>query len=469
MQEVILNIVAKANAYLSDYILIFLLVGVGLFYSIKTRFVQVRCFGEGMKKVFGNIKLRGGKQDGGLSSFQALATAIAAQVGTGNIVGASGAILVGGPGAIFWMWIIAFLGMATIYAEAVLAQETKQRDADGNIVAGGPVYYIRKAFPNGFGKFLSAFFSVAIVLALGFMGCMVQSNSIAESCNTAFGIPGWIVGLVLAIVSATIFIGGIQRIASVTEKLVPIMASLFLAGGLVILVCRIQYVPQTIGMIFKYAFTPSALIGGGIGYALKTAISQGAKRGLFSNEAGMGSTHHAHAMANVAKPHDQGVVAMIGVFIDTFVVLTMTALVVITCLYTGNGVLAGLQGDAYLAATSGAAAVVSKTSAMQIAVGSVFGTGWGNIFGAICLLFFAFSTILSWNFFGKVNVEYMSKKNKAAVLIYSVVAIAFIFLGTLLKNDLVWELTDFFNYLMVLPNAIALLALGKIVAKAAKK
>ena len=240
MQEVILNIVAKANAYLSDYIVIFLLVGVGLFYSIKTRFVQIRCFGEGMKKVFGNIKLRGGKQEGGLSSFQALATAIAAQVGTGNIVGASGAILVGGPGAIFWMWIIAFLGMATVYAEAVLAQETKQRDADGNIVAGGPVYYIRKAFPNGFGKFLSAFFSVAIVLALGFMGCMVQSNSIAESCNTAFGIPGWIVGLVLAIVSATIFIGGIQRIASVTEKLVPIMASLFLAGGLVILVCRIQ-------------------------------------------------------------------------------------------------------------------------------------------------------------------------------------------------------------------------------------
>ena len=468
MQEVILNIVAKANAYLSDYILIFLLVGVGLFFSVKTRFVQVRCFGEGMKKVFGNIKLSGGKQEGGLSSFQALATAIAAQVGTGNIVGASGAILVGGPGAIFWMWIIAFLGMATIYAEAVLAQETRTTDADGN-VAGGPVYYIRKAFPNGFGKFLSVFFSVAVILALGFMGCMVQSNSIAESCNTAFGIPTWVVGVILVIISAVIFLGGIQRIASVTEKLVPVMACLFLAGGLIILVCRIQYLPSTIGMIFKYAFTPSALIGGGIGYALKTAISQGAKRGLFSNEAGMGSTPHAHAMANVAKPHDQGVVAMIGVFIDTFVVLTMTALVVITCLYTGNGVLAGLEGDAYLAATSGAAAVVSKTSAMQMAFGSVVGSNVGNIFIAICLLFFAFSTILGWNFFGKVNVEYLSKKNKIAVVIYSVVAIAFIFLGTILKNDLVWELTDFFNYLMVLPNAIALLALGKIVAKAAKK
>ena len=466
MQEVILNIVAKVNSYLADYILIFLLIGVGLFFTIKTRFVQVRCFGEGMKKVFGNIKLRGGKQEGGLSSFQALATAIAAQVGTGNIVGASGAILTGGPGAIFWMWIIAFLGMSTIYAEAVLAQDTKVKDADGN-VSGGPVYYIRKAFPNGFGKFLSAFFSIATILALGFMGCMVQSNSIAESCNTAFGIPGWVIGLILVAVSAIIFLGGIQRIASVTEKLVPIMATLFLLGGLVILVCRVQYLPKTIGMIFSYAFTPNALIGGGIGYALKTAISQGAKRGLFSNEAGMGSTPHAHAMANVEKPHDQGVVAMIGVFIDTFVVLTMTALVVITCLYTGNGALAGMQGEAYGAAM--AAAEISKTNAMQIAVGSVFGTGFGNIFVAICLLFFAFSTILSWNFFGKANVEYLSNNKKNAVVAYSVVAIAFIFLGTTLKNDLVWELTDFFNYLMVLPNAIALLALGKIVAKAAKK
>ena len=468
MQEAILNIVAKANAYLSDYILIILLVGVGLFFSIKTRFVQVRCFGEGMKKVFGNIKFRGGKQEGGLSSFQALATAIAAQVGTGNIVGASGAILVGGPGAIFWMWIIAFLGMATIYAEAVLAQETKIKDADGN-VAGGPVYYIRKAFPNGFGKFLSAFFSIATILALGFMGCMVQSNSIAESCNTATGLPTWIVGLVLVIISAIIFLGGIQRIASVTEKLVPIMACLFLLGGLVVLAARIQHIPATIGMIFKYAFTPSALIGGGIGYALKTAISQGAKRGLFSNEAGMGSTPHAHAMANVEKPHDQGVVAMIGVFIDTFVVLTMTALVVISTLFAGNGILAGLEGEAYTAAVSGASAIVSKTSAMQMAVGSVFGTGFGSIFIAICLLFFAFSTILGWNFFGKVNVEYLFKNKKTAVVVYSVIAIAFIFLGTVLKNDLVWELTDFFNYLMVLPNAIALLALGKIVAKAAKK
>ena len=239
MEATLLPIVQKLNAYLSDYILIILLVGTGLFFSIKTRFVQVRCFGEGMKQVFGNLSLRGGKQESGLSSFQALATAIAAQVGTGNIVGASGAILIGGPGAIFWMWIIAFLGMATIYAEAVLAQETRIKDEKGEI-HGGPVYYIKKAFPNGFGKFLSVFFAIAAVLALGFMGSMVQSNSIGETCNTAFGIPTWIMGVVVALTSAFIFLGGVQRLASVTEKMVPFMALLYIVGGLVILGIRIE-------------------------------------------------------------------------------------------------------------------------------------------------------------------------------------------------------------------------------------
>ena len=463
--DALLSLVQKVNGYLTDYILIFLLVGTGLWFTIKTKFVQVRCFGEGMRKVFGNIKLRGGKNEGGLSSFQALATAIAAQVGTGNIVGASGAILVGGPGAIFWMWIIAFFGMATIYAEATLAQKTRVVKEDGTVL-GGPVYYIKEAFKGKFGTFLAVFFAIAIMLALGFMGSMVQSNSIAESCNTAFGVPTWIVGAIVAAVCVFIFLGGIQRIAAVTEKLVPLMAVLFLAGGVVVLAMNITNVPEAIGMIFKYAFTPDALIGGGIGYALKTAISQGAKRGLFSNEAGMGSTPHAHAQANVKNPHEQGVVAMVGVFIDTFVVLTMTALVVITVLFAGNGPLAGLTGDAYVAATSGAGAIVSKTNAMQMAFTQTF-SGWGNfgsIFIAICLLFFAFSTIISWNFFGKLNVQYLFGKNeKVGVAIYSVIAIVFIFLGSILQNDLVWELTDFFNYLMVIPNVIALIALTKMV------
>lgn len=450
----LLSIVQKINMYLSDYILIVLLVGTGLFFTIKTKFVQIRCFKEGWNRTFGNFSLHGGKQDHGISSFQALATAIAAQVGTGNIIGASGAILIGGPGAIFWMWIIAFFGMATIYAEAVLAQETREVSPDGSI-HGGPVYYIRRAFPNAFGKFLAGFFAVALILALGFMGCMVQSNSIGETCATAFGIPAWVAGIFVTVIAVVIFIGGIQRIASVTEKMVPFMAGLYLIGGIVILVARAKYLPETVGMIFKYAFAPNALIGGSIGYAIKTAISQGAKRGLFSNEAGMGSTPHAHAMANVKKPHEQGTVAMIGLFFDTFVVLTMTALVVISTLYAGNGPLA-----------SGAAEGISKTNMAQLAFSYILGDTAGPIFVAICLFFFAFSTVIGWNFFGKVNVEYLF--GKKAVPVYSVIAVAFIFLGSCLSNDLVWELTDMFNFIMVIPNVIALIALSSLVVAASK-
>ncbi len=456
INDALLGVVKTVNSYLSDYILIILLIGVGLYFTIRTGFVQIRFFGEGMKKVFGKISFKGGKQEGGLSSFQALATAIAAQVGTGNIVGACGAILTGGPGAIFWMWIIAFFGMATIYAEAVLAQKTKKTLPDGTI-AGGPVYYIKTAFKGNFGKFLAGFFAIAIILALGFMGSMVQSNSISSACETAFGIPGWIIGAIIVVVSAFIFIGGVQRIASVTEKLVPTMAVLYLVGGVVLLICRAKYVPETFAMIFRYAFQPTAIIGGGLGYALKTAISQGAKRGLFSNEAGMGSTPHAHALAKVDTPHEQGVVAMIGVFIDTFCVLTMTALIVISTLYTG---------PEPMVAKDFVAEGLDKTNMVQKSFSMVFGGGIGNAFVAFCLLFFAYSTIISWNYFGKINVQYLL--GKKATIVYTVLALVFIFLGSLLSNDLVWEMADMFNQLMVIPNAIALFALGGMVVSEVK-
>jgi len=459
IQDALLPIVQAVNAYLSDYILVFLLIGVGLWYSVKTRFVQLRCFGEGMRKVFGNLTLSGGKQQSGMSSFQALATAIAAQVGTGNIVGASGAILTGGPGAIFWMWIIAFFGMATIYAEAVLAQETRVKDQDGNI-QGGPVYYITTAFRGAFGKFLAGFFSVAIILALGFFGCMVQSNSIGSTFQTAFGIPSWIVGVALVLICAAIFLGGIQRLAAVTEKVVPVMAALFVLGGLIVLAIRVRYIPATVAMIFRYAFQPQAILGGGFGAALKIALSQGAKRGLFSNEAGMGSTPHAHALANVACPHDQGVVAMIGVFIDTFVVLTLNALVIISTLYTAGGPLAGGY-------TGAVTETIGKANLAQTAFGTVFGESMGAKFVAVCLFFFAFSTILGWNLFGKINVIYLFGKKSAVP--YTLLALVFIFMGTLASNDLVWELSDMFNNLMVIPNAIGLFALTGLVVKAVQK
>ncbi len=456
MNDILLPIVQTINAYLSDYILVVLLLGCGLYFSIRTKFVQVRCFGEGMKNVFGKLSLKGGKQGGGMSSFQALATAIAAQVGTGNIVGASGAILVGGPGAIFWMWIIAFLGMATIYAEAVLAQKTRIVKENGE-VHGGPVYYIRTAFKGTFGKILAGFFAIAIILALGFFGCMVQSNSIGSTMETAFGIPSWIAGIALVVIAGFIFLGGMDRLASVTEKLVPVMATFYLLGGLIIFFANITKVPEAFGMIFRYAFEPQAIIGGAFGVAIKKAISQGAKRGLFSNEAGMGSTPHAHAQANVKDPHEQGTVAMIGVFIDTFVVLTITALTVVITLYTKGGILAdGTIPEA-----------INKTNLAQTAFGTLLGEAGGNIFIAIALFFFAFSTVLGWNMFGKINVAYLFGKNakseKIATTVYNVISLAFIFLGTLASNDLVWELSDMFNQLMVLPNVIGLIACGGLV------
>ena len=457
LENVLYPVVVKVNEYLSNYILIVLLVTVGLWYSLQTKFVQVRYFKDGIKKVFGNISLHGGKQKQGMSSFQALATAIAAQVGTGNIIGASGAILTGGPGAIFWMWVIAFFGMATIYAEATLALKTRKLDNDGNIL-GGPVYYITAAFSGSFGKFLAEFFAVAIILALGFMGCMVQSNSIGSVFETAFGFPSWIIGIALSFICGLIFLGGVQRLASVCEKIVPVMAGLFLICGTIILILRIAYLPETFGMIFRYAFQPQAIIGGTFGSALKAAISQGAKRGLFSNEAGMGSTPHAHAQANVSHPHEQGVVAMFGVFIDTFIVLTLNALVIISTLYTSDGPLSNC--DAVAANT-----LITKTNLAQTAFGSVMGSQAGATFVAICLFFFAFSTILSWNMFAKINVIYLfGKKNaKVSTTVYTIISLIFIFLGTTMSNDLVWELTDAFNYLMVLPNAMALLALTKTV------
>ena len=287
---------------------------------------------------------------------------------------------------------------------------------------------------------------------------MVQSNSIGSTCATAFGIPSWIVGIILVIICAIIFIGGMDRLASVTEKIVPIMAGFFLLAAIIVLIMRAGKVPEGFSLIFRYAFTPQASVGGSFGAALKAAISQGAKRGLFSNEAGMGSTPHAHAQALVKVPHQQGCVAMIGVFIDTFVVLTLNALVIITTLYTKGGILEG----GYKGALTD---TINKTNLSQTAFGTVFGTNAGNIFVAVSLFFFAFSTILGWNMFGKINMIYLY--GKKSVVVYNIGALVFIFLGTLTSNDLVWELTDMFNQLMVLPNALALFALTALVVKSA--
>ena len=439
--QIIETIVKTVNTVLWDYALLFLLCGTGIFFTLRLRFVQIRRFPQGIRKLFSCFSVSGEKADnGGMSSFQALTTAIAAQVGTGNIAGAATAIASGGPGAIFWMWLSAFFGMATIYAEAILAQKYKFTDSNGNIT-GGPVYYIKAAFKGRFGNFLATFFSVAIILALGFMGNMVQSNSIGSAFKTAFGINPVVVGIVCAVVSAFIFMGGRARIASLTEKVVPAMAVLYIVGSVsVLIVCRNALI-ESFRLIFVMAFSPQAVSGGIAGVTVKSAVRYGVARGLFSNEAGMGSTPHAHAIAKVDHPCDQGVVAMIGVFIDTFIILTLTALVIISTGMWNSG-----ETGATLA---------------QNAFCSVFGD-FGNVFIAICMLFFAFSTIVGWYFFGETNVK--SLLGEKYVKIYAFIVCLFIAVGAGLKVSLVWDMTDMFNGLMVLPNLIALIALSRVVA-----
>ena len=455
MEAILTNIVAAVNDVLWNkyLVLLFLLLGSGIYFTIRTGFVQVRKFGEGMRLVFSNISLKG-KEAGkdGMSSFQALATAIAAQVGTGNIAGCASALVSGGPGAVFWMWVSAFFGMATIYGEAVLAQKYKEVSEDG-AVSGGPIYYIKAAFKGKLGTFMAGFFAVAIILALGFMGNMVQSNSIGDAFYTAFGVPKIAAGIVVAAVSAFIFLGGVKRIAAITEKLVPIMAIFYICGALIAIGMNAQNILPALQSIFVGAFTPQAVMGGAIGISIKEAVRFGVARGLFSNEAGMGSTPHAHAMAKVEKPQDQGAVAMVGVFIDTFIVLTLTALVILT-----SGMLGTTGADGQM---------LTATALAQAAFNNSFGS-FGNAFVAICLLFFAFSTIVGWYFFGESNVNALFKGSKKATFLYGVIALVFIVVGSFQKVTLVWDMSDMFNGLMVIPNLLAVLALSGIVAKLAK-
>lgn len=435
----IMSILKQINAVLWGPIMLFLLLGTGILYTAILRFPQIRRFKNIFKQTFGGIfkKEKTEDKEGGISSFQALATAIAAQVGTGNLAGVATAIASGGPGAVFWMWISAFFGMGTIFAEAVLAQ-TYTENIDGE-VTGGPAYYIKKGLGS---KFLAGFFAITIVIALGFVGNMVQSNSIGEAFNSAFGIPHLYVGIIVALLVAMIIFGGIGRIASFAEKVVPFMALLYIVGGLIIVLKNVDMILPSFKMIIYGAFNPAAATGGIIGVSVKEAFRYGIARGLFSNEAGMGSTPHAHAVAKVKHPAQQGLVAIMGVIIDTLVICTFTALVVLM-----TGVIdTGLTGIALT----------------QEAFTRGFGS-FGNPFIAICLLFFSFTTIVGWYFFGEANMKYLF--GKGSLTIYRIAVLAFIVFGTTMKVPVVWELADMFNGLMVIPNLIALLGMISLVAK----
>ena len=445
MQETLIAI----NDILWSSVLILLLCGTGIYFTIRLKFIQIRKFAEAWKMLFRrNCKKR---ESGEMTPFQALATAVAAQVGTGNLAGAATAIVSGGPGAIFWMWLSAFFGMATIYAEATLAQ--KFRENENGEITGGPAYYIRAAFRGNVGKILAAIFAICCCVALGFTGCMVQANSIGAALTSAFKsaqipVPAILVGIVVAFAAGTVFFGGTQRLSKAVVSIVPMMAGLYITGALIFIVMNASELPGAIAMIFRGAFSPESVTGGAIGITVKEAVRYGVARGLFSNEAGMGSTPHAHARAAVRNPHRQGLIALLSVFIDTFVILNLTVFVILTSgvIEFGGNTLTGID-------------------LTQAAFESNFGK-FGGVFVAVCLFFFAFSTILGWHFFGAVNFKYLF--HGKGVKIYSAIVLAVIIAGTTMKVETVWQLADFFNGLMVLPNLLALLMLGKIVSEIAQ-
>ena len=433
------QLVNDANSVLwGVFFLIPLLCGTGIFYTFKLRFVQIRKFGLAARFLLGGASLFGKRADkSGMSSFQALATAVAAQVGTGNVAGTATALVAGGPGSLFWLWVAAFFGMATIFAEAVLAQTYRTKDSHGHTV-GGPAYYITLGMGEKW-RPLAVFFSIAIIIALGCIGNMVQSNSIANAMQTAFSMPAFVTGGICALLAGVVFFGGVGRIASVTEKIVPFMAAVYLIGGCYVIGTHLGEVIPAFKLIFQAAFDPESVMGGALGLTVAKAMQFGVARGLFSIEAGMGSTPHAHAVARVEHPAEQGLVAMFGVF-TTVVIVTFTGIVILV-----TGVLDFK--------TTG---IALTQQAYTVGLGSV-----GMSFVAVCLFFFAFSTIIGWYFFGEQNVRFLFKGR--GVMGYRLLVCGFIVLGATLKVDLVWALADMFNALMVIPNLIALIALHKVV------
>ncbi|MDM8113159.1 alanine/glycine:cation symporter family protein [Parasutterella secunda] len=420
------------------FVLIPLLCGTGIFYTFKLRFVQIRLFPTALRFLFNNATLFGKRADQtGMSSFQALATAVAAQVGTGNVAGAATAIVAGGPGALFWLWVAAFFGMATIFAEAVLAQIYRVTGENDRVV-GGPAFYMSLGLGPKF-KPMAVFFSAVAIITMGCMGSLVQSNTVSQALNHAFDIPLLASGIGVAILSGVVMFGGMGRLASVTEKLVPFMAGLYLIGGSYVLACHYDQIIPAFDLVFTAAFNPEAVGGGALGLTVAKAMQFGVARGLFSNEAGMGTTPHAHAVAKVEHPAEQGLVAIFGVF-TTVLIVTFTVLVILV-----TGV---MDFD-----TTG---IELTQKAYSVGLG---GAGVG--FVAICLFFFAYSTIIGWYFFSEQNVRYLF--HGRGIFVYRLIVCAFLVLGAVTHVNLVWTLSDFFNGIMVIPNVIALLLLHKVV------
>ncbi|SDX38715.1 alanine/glycine:cation symporter family protein [Tepidimicrobium xylanilyticum] len=436
------EIVGFVNTILWDYILIFGLIGIGVYMTIKLRFPQFTRVFPALKKMILDVVKKEPVEEGKMTPFQALSTAVAAQVGTGNIVGVATAIAAGGPGAAFWMLVSAFFGMTTIFSESVLAQ--KYRELKNGELVGGPAYYIRNGIKS---KKLAMFFAITCILALGIVGIMVQSNSIAVSVSNAFGVPNFLISIGLAIIVALILVGGMGRIAAFAEKIVPFMAGFYIVGSLLVVLINIGNFLPAIKSIFLGAFKPSAIGGGVLGITIQQTIRFGLARGLFTNEAGMGSTPHSHAVADVGHPAEQGFTAMIGVFISTFLI----------CLST---VMVNLTSGAYNPNIS--AAEMSQSATIMTQSGFVIGFGtFGGIFLSICLTFFSLTTIVGWYFFAESNVKYVFNSHPITIAGFKALVVVALILGTMIDAGFAWELADMFMGIMALPNIIALFLLSK--------
>lgn len=422
--------------------LLILLVGTGIYFTFKLNFIQMFKLPLAIKYLFLNDDDKSDNEaKGEVSSFAALCTALSATIGTGNIVGVATAIATGGPGALFWMWVAAFFGMATKYAEGVLAIKYREVDENGEM-SGGPMYYIEKGVGNKFLANMFAFFGIAVAL-LG-IGTFGQVNSISKAALISFNIPIWFTAIIITILVTLVTLGGIKRISNVAEKIVPTMAILYILGALLVLICNFKAIPSAITLIIKSAFNPSAALGGTTGITISLAIQMGIGRGVFSNEAGLGSAPIAAAAAKTKSPVKQGLISMTGTFIDTILICTMTGLALVLT----EAFNSGLEGAAMTTAAFEAALPIA---------------GLGKFIVNIGLIFFAFTTIIGWNYYGEKCLQYLA--GIRIIKLYKIIFIAFVAIGSFLSLDMVFVIADIVNGLMALPNLVGLIALRKIVIK----
>jgi len=437
------DLINLMNDLLWGSILVYLLVGVGIYFTVRLGFIQFRHFGH----MFSVLKNSRKADSAGISSFQALCTSLAARVGTGNMAGVAVALTAGGPGAIFWMWLIAMLGMATSFAESTLAQLYKTRDNDGNY-RGGPAYYMEKGLGM---RWMGVLFSIFLIIAFGLVFNAVQANAIASAMNTAFDFERSYTGVGIVIISAFVIFGGIRKIARTAEIIVPIMALAYLAIALFIMFANIERVPEVIALIFKSAFGLQEAAAGGLGYAIAQAMINGIKRGLFSNEAGMGSAPNAAASATPYPPHpaSQGYVQMLGVFMDTIVICSATvAIILMSGEYVPHGEVTGIE---------------LTQRALTTQVGS-----WGGIFVAVAIFFFAFTSIIANYSYAETNLIFLEHNNKKGLVLFRIIVLGMVMFGSLATLPTVWALADVSMGLMAIVNLVAIILLSGIVIKLAK-